>query len=143
MFVSNILKDKGRRIVSVGPEKRIDEIAKVLTRERIGAVLVRDETGTLVGVLSERDIVAGIARQGGGALTLHAHDLMTADVVTCKLADSVPQVMAMMTERRIRHLPVVEDNQLIGLISIGDVVKHRLAEVEGEAEQMRQYITTA
>lgn len=143
MFVSNILEDKGRRIVSVDPEASIEEISKVLTRERIGAVLVRDETGTLVGVLSERDIVAGIASQGSDSLALHARDLMTTEVVTCKLADSVPQVMAMMTEQRIRHLPVVEDNQLIGLISIGDVVKHRLAEVETEAKQMREYITTA
>ncbi len=143
MSVRNILEDKGRRIVSVGLEERIEEISKVMTQERIGAVLVRDETGTLVGVLSERDIVAGIARQGRGCLDLQAHDLMTADVATCKLADSVPQVMAVMTDQRIRHLPVVEDNQLIGLISIGDVVKHRLAEVESEAERMREYITTA
>ncbi len=143
MFVSNILEEKGHHIVSVGPKERIDEIAKVMTRERIGAVLVRDETGTLVGILSERDIVAGVARQGCGCLDLPAHDLMTTDVATCKLADSVPQVMGTMTEQRIRHLPVVEDSQLIGLISIGDVVKHRLAEVESEAERMREYITTA
>ncbi len=143
MFVRDILEEKGRRIVSVGPEERIEEIAKVLTRERIGAVLVRDETGTLIGVLSERDIVTGIARQGGSCLELRARDLMTAEVVTCKLADSVPQVMGTMTEQRIRHLPVVEDNHLIGLISIGDVIKHRLAEVESEAERMREYITTA
>ena len=143
MFVSNILDDKGRRIVSAGPEASIEEISKSLTRERIGAVLVRDGTGTLVGVLSERDIVTGIAERSGDCLDLQARDLMTQDVITCKLFDSVPQVMAMMTELRIRHLPVVEDNHLIGLISIGDVVKHRLAEVESEAQHMREYITTA
>lgn len=143
MSVSQILKGKGHRIVSVAPDDAVDEVAKTLNHERIGAVLVRDETGTLVGVLSERDIVSGVADQGTACLGLKARDLMTTEVVTCKPGDSGPQVMAQMTERRIRHLPVVEDNHLAGVISIGDVVKHRLAEVETEAEQLREYITTS
>ncbi len=143
MFVSDILNRKGTSVVSVGPGDRIGDVASVLHDERIGAVLVRDETGTLVGMLSERDIVNAIADQGSSCLDFKAADLMTAEVVTCKPKDSVTEAMTLMTERRIRHLPVIEANKLIGVISIGDVVKERLAEAEFEAEQLREYITAS
>ena len=143
MFVSDILNRKGSSVVSVGPGDRIGDVASVLHDERIGAVLVRDETGTLVGMLSERDIVNAIADQGSSCLDFKASDLMTAEVVTCKPNDSVTEAMTLMTERRIRHLPVIESNKLLGVISIGDVVKERLAEAELEAEQLREYITAS
>ena len=143
MLVSTILAQKGNRIISVSPDDRISDVAALLTRERIGAVLVRDPEQALVGVLSERDIVNAIADQGSNCLELAVHDLMTSEVVTCQPGDSLNQVMSLMTELRIRHVPVVVDGDLVGIISIGDVVKHRLAEVESEAESLRDYITSA
>ena len=142
MFVSNILKHKSDRIVSVTPGDSIAGVAAVLTKKRIGAVLVRDDHGALVGMLSERDIVTGIAQQGSDCLDLRARDLMTPEVITCQPNDNVTQVMSIMTDHRIRHLPVVDEGKLVGIISIGDVVKQRLAEVESEADQLREYITT-
>ena len=143
MLVSTILAQKGNRIISVSPDDRISDVAALLTRERIGAVLVRDPEQALVGILSERDIVNAIADQGSNCLEFAAQDLMTSEVVTCQPGDSLNQVMSQMTELRIRHVPVVDDGDLVGIISIGDVVKHRLAEVESEAESLREYITSA
>ncbi len=117
-------------------------VAELLSKRRIGAVLVKDDDGDLIGIISERDIVIGVAHRGPPALEKPVSDLMTKDVITCSPADQVIDVMGKMTDRRIRHLPVIDDNTVVGVISIGDVVKQRIAESEHEAEALREYIAT-
>lgn len=140
MFVAEILKVKGSDVVSTGPGETVAALARLLNLKRIGAVVVRDAEGNVIGMLSERDIIRGIAVQGERALEMEVRDLMTHEVVTCKTTDTVSEVMKVMTERRFRHLPVVDDGKLLGLISIGDVVKNRLDETEIEARVLRDYV---
>jgi CBS domain-containing protein len=142
MQIEQILRHKGADIVSVLPLATVADAGDVLASNGIGAVLVRDETGTVQGILSERDIVRGLAQYGCDCLAGPVTNLMTADVLTCELSDTIDQVMALMTDKRIRHLPVMANGELAGVISIGDVVKLRIEEVEHEAEAMRQYIST-
>ena len=142
MSVQSILGTKGGDIVSVSPKDTIQSAANLLAERRIGAVLVLDSDRTIAGVLSERDIVRGVAEQGDGCLKLQVGELMTKDVITCTPADSIADIMAKLTDRRIRHLPVVNGGELVGVISIGDVVKHRIAEAEQEAAALRDYIST-
>lgn len=142
MTISTILKSKGSNIVSVRPDETIDSAAKCLQREKIGAVLVMDSGGKLCGVLSERDIVNGLANHGSGLLERTVSELMTRDVITCHPSDRVTRVMGMMTDRRIRHLPVLDGGELVGVVSIGDIVKRRMEEIESEAEALRSYIAT-
>lgn len=142
MYVHAILKHKGQDVVSAGPTDDVIETARLLNRHRIGAVVVRDTDGHVAGILSERDIVRGIAESGAACLGLKVADLMTREVVSCRPDDSIDDIMALMTERRIRHLPVMEDGRLVGVISIGDVVKRRIAEIESEASSLREYIAT-
>ena len=117
-------------------------VADILNENRIGAILIRDDDGFVSGVLSERDIVRGLAVMGAGCLETPVSELMTREVVFCGPEDDINTIMAIMTDRRIRHLPVMRDNQLLGIISIGDVVKFRIEEIETEAATMRQYIAT-
>jgi len=140
MLVQTILNVKGADVVSMMPSETVAAAAAVLTRHRIGAVLVRDEIGALVGILSERDIVRGIAQEGAGVLTRTVTALATHEVISCDPEDDMDHVMGLMTRGRFRHLPVMRDGRLVGLVSIGDVVKHRLAEIEGESQALRQYI---
>ena len=142
MFVREILKTKGSDVFTIRGDQSIDELAKELVRRRIGAAVVVDRRGALIGVISERDIVYAVAEHGVACLERKVADLMTADVITCTPDTGIVEVMNQMTRRRIRHLPVIEDGRLAGLVSIGDVVKQRIASAEREAEQLRQYITT-
>lgn len=144
MYVESILKGKGANIISVKPADTVADTAKVLARHRIGAVLVcdGDGDGELAGILSERDIVRGLAETGSAILEGPVSALMTRRVVTCSPGDSVDGVMAKMTEGRFRHLPVMSGGSLVGVISIGDVVKERIAETEHEAEALKAYIAT-
>ncbi|GLQ06830.1 CBS domain-containing protein [Sneathiella chinensis] len=142
MNVASILKNKGVDIISASKTDSISAVAGILSEHRIGAVLVLDENRKVLGVLSERDIVRGLAARGDGCLIMEAGELMTANVITCTPADTVDQVMALMTKKRIRHLPVMDGDNLAGFISIGDVVKTRMDEVEREAAAMRDYIAT-
>jgi CBS domain-containing protein len=139
MTVHDILQTKGAQVVSVAPGDTVGNVARVLNDRRIGAVLVRED-GKVVGVFSERDVVRGLARYGAQALDRLVSDLMTHDVVTCKPNDTVHDVMERMTARRIRHLPVLENGQLKGIVSIGDLVKARIEEAEREAQDLREYI---
>jgi CBS domain-containing protein len=139
MNVLTILRDKGSEVITTAPSATVMDAARVMTDKRIGAVLVLD-TGRVVGVVSERDIVRTISTRGAAALYLEVQDLMSSDVFTCRRDATIDELMAMMTERRIRHIPVVEDGQLYGMVSIGDVVKHRIEETEQEAEALRGYI---
>lgn len=142
MNVAAILKGKGRRIVSAQPNDSIETVVGILGRERIGALLVREPSGRVAGVISERDIVAGLARIGAALLQQTASELMTRNVIYCSPADSIQTVMEKMTERRFRHMPVLDRGDLVGIISIGDVVKMRISETEMEAQSLKEYIAT-
>ena len=143
MHVAHILKEKGRAVEMADGGATVAEVARQLAAKRIGAVVVAGIDGRIAGIVSERDVIKAIAEEGSDALERPVADIMTRNVVTCREADTVDEIMALMTSRRIRHLPVVEGGKLAGIISIGDVVKHRVAEVELEAMAMRDYITAA
>ncbi len=142
MTVKRIISEKGTDVVTVAPDASLESIAGTLAQHKIGAVVVTDGK-TIRGIISERDIVRALASHGGAALGKAANEWMTQQVVTCELAESINDVMQKMTSGRFRHLPVVEDGKLAGIISIGDVVKRRIEDVVREAEQIREYITTA
>ena len=143
MHVERILASKGSDVTTVNNDETIGKAAKILFDNRIGAVLVRNEGGSVEGVLSERDIIRGMAQIGAHCMEALVSDLMTRNVVYCLPEDNIDTIMSVMTEHRIRHLPVMRDDQLLGIISIGDVVKFRIEEIESEAAAMRQYIATA
>mgnify|MGYP001146925449 FL=1 len=135
MQVSVLLQSKGTEVVTVRPEASIAEVAIVLAEHRIGAVVVTDDGRAIDGVLSERDIVRALARPDDGMLAATARSLMTAEVVTCQPDTTVEELMATMTDRRIRHVPVLVDGAMVGLVSIGDVVKHHIATLEHETDR--------
>jgi CBS domain-containing protein len=140
MTVAAILDHKGHEIVSSRPDDTLEAISRLLSQHRIGAVLVRDAAGSVLGILSERDIVRALAAHGASALSLTASAVMTREIVYGCPSDTVDKVLSTMTERRIRHLPVVHEGKLVGFVSIGDVVKRRIADVEEEADQLRQFV---
>jgi CBS domain-containing protein len=143
MLIGQILAGKGRDVVSTRPNATVAEVAGLLKAKRIGAVVVIDRDGSLCGIISERDLARGLADHGAKLLEMQVSELMTAEVVTCAPGDGIGQLMQQMTERRVRHLPVIEDGKLAGIISIGDVVKHRLQELEAEAHMLHDYIAGA
>ncbi len=143
MTVSAILANKGREVVTIGPAAAIADAVAVLAKRRIGAVLVLEENGRIAGIVSERDIVRSIAPSAGAALGHPVAAIMTRSVMTCSEGETIDSVMSRMTRGRFRHLPVVNHGRLTGIISIGDVVKARIEQVEHEAEEMRAYIATA
>ena len=140
MNVAAILRQKGRGVTTAPPSTTLLEVAKRLALKRIGAIVVVDGHGTLAGIISERDIIRALSEMGPDSLTRPVTEMMTRQVVTCQESDTLDELMAMMTARRFRHLPVVTDGALVGIISIGDVVKHHVAEIEMEATAMREYI---
>jgi CBS domain-containing protein len=140
MFVSEILKGKGGNVVSVTSEQPVGEALAIMAKHRIGAVLVVDPGGGIAGILSERDLVRAMHNHGKAVFDKLVGDLMTTPVVTCSPKDPVGAIEGMMTAQRFRHVPVVEDGKLIGIVSIGDVVKHRIEEAEAEVEALRRYI---
>lgn len=142
MNVATILKSKGSTIITTTPETSVQEIAKSLAKHKIGCIVVTHADNAIAGIVSERDIVRSIASVGMSALERPVSSCMTKNVVTCRESDTIDQLMAEMTAGRFRHLPVVDGDVLIGLISIGDVVKLRIAEAEMEAAAMRDYIAT-
>ena len=144
MIISAILKAKGNAVVTVDPTTKVSDIIRKLADHRIGAVVVVEHGGAVRGIVSERDIVGALAEaQNTGRSTLDstAEAIMTSPAITCQASDTVDHIMAEMTTRRFRHFPVVEDGALIGMISIGDLVKMRIAEAEMETAAMRDYIT--
>jgi len=141
MNVGKILESKDSEVIALEDSCSVLEVAKLLGERRIGAIPIM-RTGKLCGIISERDVVRGLAIRGGGVLKDGVATLMTKSVITCNTEDSVQQLMVMMTERRIRHVPVVENGTLKGMISIGDVVKERMQETEQEAEALKAYITS-
>ena len=141
MNVAAILKLKGRAVAPARPDATLLDISRRLSTKRIGAIVITSESGEVAGILSERDIIRVIGQKGTVALDLPAKDVMTRHVITCTSATTLDDLMATMTTGRFRHVPVVEDGTLDGIISIGDVVKHHVAEVEMEASAMRSYLT--
>ena len=144
MNVKAILAAKklGGDIISIEPTADLATAAKLLSKHRIGSVVIRGAGERLVGILSERDIVRALSEQGAGALALPVGQVMTRDVATCGEDDTVASIMERMTAGKFRHMPVVANGRLVGLISIGDVVKQRVDEIVGESEAMRDYIRT-
>jgi CBS domain-containing protein len=142
MTVRAILDSKGHHILSVEPEAKLSVAIKLLGERKIGAVLVMSK-GRIEGILSERDIVRVLSERGASVLDEPVSEVMTRKVVSCRQSDTVAAIMEMMTTGKFRHLPVVEGERVVGLISIGDIVKWRVQEYENEQEALRQYIKTA
>ncbi|HEU0071471.1 MAG TPA: CBS domain-containing protein [Alphaproteobacteria bacterium] len=140
MQVMQILKDKGADVVTMFADETIAEAARVLRERRIGAVVVTGPRGELQGILSERDVVRCLAQRGADVMEDRVGSVMTSPVITCEPDTSLEDLMRLMTHRRIRHLPVVRGGRLAGIISIGDVVRFRLMELESETETLREYI---
>jgi CBS domain-containing protein len=143
MNVEHILSEKGRQVVTIGPEASLMDAGRMLSEKRIGAVVVADPGNPVLGILSERDIVRAVATNGVAALDEPVSRYMTAKVVTCTTRSAINDLMETMTRGKFRHVPIVEDGRLIGIVSIGDVVKFRVAEIESESRALRDYIATA
>jgi CBS domain-containing protein len=140
MLIAQILSGKGGQVVTTRPEAPVAEVARLLKEKRIGAVVVADGRGAIKGIISERDLARGLADHGAALLEMKVAELMTREVTTCAPGDGLEKLMHQMTEGRFRHLPVVEKGKMVGIISIGDVVKHRLQELETERRQLHEYI---
>jgi CBS domain-containing protein len=143
MTIARILATKGTIVHSIEQDMTVFDAARELRAHRVGAVLVKGSDGTVVGVLSERDIVRALVESGPAVLDAPAKTIMTTDLHTCQLSDTVQMAMAQMTTRRIRHLPVLKDGQLVGMVSIGDLVKIRIEDSEKEAAALKEYISAA
>ena len=143
MNVEQLLSGKGHDVISVQPHRTLAEAIRTLSEKRIGAVVVMGADGALVGILSERDIIRALGELGVSALESAVSRSMTSKVVTCRPQTSVDELMEIMTTGRFRHVPVVENGRVTGLVSIGDVVKHRVAAIEAESKAMRDYIAMA
>jgi len=142
MQVRHILQGKGRDVVAIASNATVCDAAKLLTEKRIGALVVRDKNGTLIGIISERDLVRAISKGGAPAFGELVSEHMTPNPETCAECDTVEMVMEVMTRGRFRHVPVLDgDMRLCGMISIGDVVKTRIAETVSEAAALRDYIS--
>ena len=140
MSVSHILKSKGRDVITANAQDKLKSIAQILSSKRIGAIVILGANGKIEGIVSERDVVRCLAAEGAKALEVPVSKIMTKGVKTCSDDDSETELMALMTENRIRHLPVVNQGKLGGMISIGDVVKFRIEVIEREAADMKAYI---
>jgi CBS domain-containing protein len=143
MTVKAILSRKGKDVLTIEPTATLAAAVKLLTDRRIGAVVITGADRQVIGILSERDIVRAFAASGPAALDQEVGQVMTRKVMTCDEAETVASLMERMTQGKFRHLPVVERGRLAGIVSIGDVVKYRLEEVEKESTAMREYILTA
>jgi CBS domain-containing protein len=139
-FVKELLDSKGRAVVTVRPNVTLDEVAATLHNNRIGAVVVTDANDGIRGIFTERDLVRAIASKGAAALTLPVDGEMTKKVTRCREDSTTDDLMEIMTGGRFRHIPVEDNGKLVGIISIGDVVKARMGEIEAEAEHIKAYI---
>ena len=140
MNVEGLLKGKGAEVHSIGPSSTVTELLAALAQFRVGALVVSGDGERVEGIVSERDVVRSLAERGPDLLSEPVAGVMTTDVVTCTPGTTVEQLMVMMTSRRIRHVPVVVDERLVGIVSIGDVVKDRMDELETETKVLHEYI---
>ena len=140
MHVSQILREKGNTVFTTTPDETVSRAAVLLHDNNVGALVVVDRKGAVVGIFSERDVIRSIALHGPMGLTGPVADCMTRDVIFAEPQETVNTLMGRMTDRRVRHLPVLTDGKLSGLVSIGDLVKHKIAETEAEAETLKAYI---
>jgi CBS domain-containing protein len=143
MIVKSIVDAKGRDVVTIEPGASLDTAAKLLAKRRIGAVVVLGADDRVVGILSERDIVRVISERGAGGMQEQVAQVMTRKVATCTFDETIHSIMERMTTGKFRHVPVIEQGRLAGIVSIGDVVKHRIVEMEQESAALRDYIQTA
>ncbi|MEZ5997820.1 MAG: CBS domain-containing protein [Hyphomonas sp.] len=141
MTIDQILNDKGRTVIAILATKTLKQAADLLDQKRIGAIVTLTPQGEVMGVLSERDIVRQMARNGANALDMLVQDAMTREVVTIDSATGIDAALQLMTDRRIRHLPVLRTGKLCGVVSIGDLVKWKIADAEAEAEAMKSYLS--
>ena len=142
MKVEKILQSKGAEVFAVSPSSTIEEAVNLLGEKNIGAVVVKDGAGRPAGILSERDVVRMMREKGAAAMSASVAECMTPEPFTCGLEASVDELMTQMTEKRIRHMPVIEGDQLVGIVSIGDVVKRKIEETEQEAAALKEYISS-
>jgi CBS domain-containing protein len=142
MLISQVLAAKGERVFTASPAESIEAVAMRLWTRRVGSLVILDAAGDVAGLVSERDIVQVVAEGGCEALNQPVSDVMNRDVAFASPSDTVDAILARMTDRRIRHLPVCRDRRLVGIISIGDLVKSKIAETEAEAEHLRAYIAS-
>lgn len=143
MTIAQILKHKGHHVASIEPSATVAQVVQTLHSKRIGAILIIDAAGQLCGIVSERDIVGALAEHGKEVLDMTAAQLMTSELQTATPRMTVNQAMEMMTEGRFRHIPVLDDGKLVGLVSIGDVVKARISDQEQEVDSLRAYVAGA
>ncbi len=141
MKVRTMLAEKGDAVITVSSNAKVAEAIETLKTNKIGALVVSDDGSKVQGILSERDVVRGLVEHGAGLLDMPVANFMTASVRTCGLGDDIQDIMSQMTLNRIRHVPVVDGDALRGMISIGDVVKNRLEELEAEASALRDYVS--
>jgi CBS domain-containing protein len=138
--IADLLRHKGSEVATVPPGISVAGLLEDLARHNVGAMVVCDDTGTLVGIVSERDVVRQLHERGAELLRVPVSEIMTTSVVTCELTEAVDSLASTMTERRIRHMPVVSGGKLVGIVSIGDVVKSRIEQLESDREQLESYI---
>jgi len=141
MLIAHVLRDKGAAVFTLTSDVTLESAARELHTRKVGALVVLDDSGAVAGVLSERDVVREVARRGSKALEDPISAAMSRAVITAHLQETVDEGLARMTDRRVRHLPVIENGRLVGIVSIGDLVKHRIAAVEAEAAAMQAYIS--
>ena len=141
MRVSNLLATKGHEVATISQERSVSDAVQMLKERKIGALIVTGTDAPLAGIFSERDVVRALAESGAAALDLKVTDLMSAEVTTCDESTSVTDLMGLMTAKRIRHVPVVHEGQLVGMVSIGDVVKARFDELEHEKQDLLDYVS--
>ncbi|MEE9315377.1 MAG: CBS domain-containing protein [Rhizobiaceae bacterium] len=142
MSVAEILANKGHDVITAKASDTLETVSKTLAEKKIGAVMVLKDNGDVCGISSERDIVRLIAKHGASALGKNISDCMTKNIISCDESDSINQAMEKMTQGRFRHLPIMKNGKLVGIISIGDVVKRKIEQVERDAEELKRYIAT-
>jgi CBS domain-containing protein len=142
MNISQILKAKGRAVATARPDAILSEIISRLAQKKIGAIVIVGAAGEVVGIVSERDVIRQLDERGAAALKEPVSQAMTASVISCQETSTLEEMMELMTQGRFRHVPVIEDGALVGIVSIGDIVKHHVAEVEMEVTAMRDYFAT-
>ncbi len=142
MLIAHVVRDKGALVHTAGADIALEQAARLLDEKGVGALVVLDGDGSIAGVVSERDIVREVSRKGAECLQNTVKTVMSKQVVTAHPTETIDEGLARMTDRRIRHLPVVDGGKLVGIVSIGDLVKHRIAAVEAEAAAMQAYIAT-